>query len=341
MRSSTTEVSFREAIIGALAGEMRRDSRVVLLGEDVGAAGGAFKETDGLFDEFGPLRVWDSPISEQAIVGAALGAAITGLRPVVNLMFIDFAMVALDAIANEAAKYRFMSGGQFSVPVVIRAACGGGLSFAAQHSQTLEWMFTGMAGLKVVAPATPSDARGLLRAAIRDDNPVIFLEHKALYNKVKDTMQSEEGVTPLGVARTARVGRDVTIVATMAMVHQAVEAATTLAREGIEAEVIDLRSLVPLDTGTIYGSLARTNRLIIVEEAPRTGGWGASIAALVNEEAFDSLDAPVTRVCLDDVPLPYSPTLEARALPDAARIVGAVRRLLGLAGGEQWRINSR
>jgi pyruvate/2-oxoglutarate/acetoin dehydrogenase E1 component len=327
--NASSEVSFRDAIRDALAEEMRRDARVVLIGEDVGPAGGAFKETAGLFEEFGPTRVWDAPISEQAIIGAALGAAITGIRPVVNLMFADFALVAFDGIANQLAKYRFMSGGQFAVPVVIRAACGGGLSFAAQHSQTLEGAIIGMPGLRLVTPSTPADAKGLLRAAIRDDNPVIFLEHKALYNRIKTPVPDDLKVIPLGSARTARPGRDVTVVATMAMVYQAIEAAENLAADGIELEVIDLRSLAPLDSGAILRSLARTNRLVIVEEAPRSGGWGATVAALVQEEAFDSLDAPVTRVCLDDVPLPYSPTLEARAIPDAARIEGAVRRLLG------------
>ncbi len=327
--SAPAEVSFRDAIRDALAEEMRRDSRVVLIGEDVGQAGGAFKETAGLFEEFGPTRVWDAPISEQAIIGAALGAALTGMRPVVNLMFADFAMVAFDGIGNQVAKYRFMSGGQFSAPLVIRAACGGGLSFGAQHSQTLEVVLMGMPGLKLVAPSSPADAKGLLRAAIRDENPVVFLEHKALYNRIKAPVPGDAEVIPLGTACTVRAGRDVTVVATMAMVHQAVEAASILAGEGIEMEVIDLRSLVPLDTGAIYRSLERTNRLIVVEEAPRTGGWGATVAALAQEEAFDSLDAPVTRVCLADVPLPYSPLLEAAAIPDAARIASAVRRLLG------------
>jgi pyruvate dehydrogenase E1 component beta subunit len=294
----------------------------------VGPAGGAFKETAGLFEEFGPTRVWDSPISEQAIVGAALGAAITGMRPVVNLMFADFALVAFDGVGNQIAKYRFMSGGQFAVPLVIRAACGGGLSFAAQHSQTLEAAIIGMPGLKLVAPSTPADAKGLLRAAIRDDNPVVFLEHKALYNRVKAPLPVEDDAIPLGTARTVRAGRDVTVAATMAMVHEAAEAAQILAAEGIEVEVIDLRSLVPLDKAAIFRSLERTNRLIIVEEAPRTGGWGATVASIVQEEAFDSLDAPVTRVCLDDVPLPYSPALEARALPDATRIASAVRQMV-------------
>jgi pyruvate dehydrogenase E1 component beta subunit len=326
---TTEPVTFRTAIRDALAEEMRRDPRVILLGEDVAAAGGAFKETVGLFEEFGPARVWDTPISEQAIIGAALGAAITGMRPVVDLMFADFALVAMDGIANEVAKYRFMSGGQFSVPLVIRAPCGAGLSFGAQHSQTLETAFTSMPGLKVVAPSTPSEAKGLLRAAIRDENPVIYLEHKALYNAIQEEIPAGEPVIPLGTARTVRLGRDLTIVATMAMVHQALAAAGTLASAGIEAEVIDLRSLVPLPTEAILASLARTNRLVIVEEAPRTGGWGATVAAQCTELGFDLLDAPITRVCIEDLPLPYSPPLEAQVLPDAARIVAVVRRLLG------------
>ena len=332
---TTAPVSFRDAIRDALAAEMRRDPRVVLLGEDVAAAGGAFKETAGLFDEFGPTRVWNTPISEGAILGAALGAAVTGMRPVVDLMFVDFALVAMDSIANEIAKCRFMSGGQFAVPLVIRAPCGAGLSFGAQHSQTLETAFTTMPGLKVVAPATPADAKGLLRAAVRDDNPVIYLEHKALYNALKEDVPIDEEVIPLGVARTARAGRDVTIVATMAMLHQALAAAETLATGGIEAEVIDPRTLVPLPSDAILASLSHTNRLVIVEEATRTGGWGATIAAQCNEIGFDLLDAPITRVCIEDLPMPYSPPLEAKVLPDAARIVATVRGMLRGRGEQQ------
>ena len=326
------EVTFREAIRDALAEEMRRDTSVVLLGEDVAAAGGAFKETAGLLDEFGPRRVWDTPISEQAIVGAALGAAITGLRPVVDLMFVDFALVAMSGIANEIAKYRFMSGGQFSVPLVIRAACGGGLSFGAQHSQTLEAAFISMPGLKVVAPSTPADAAGLFKTAVRDDNPVVFLEHKTLYSRVKEVVPANGHAIPLGSAAVRRSGANVTLVATMAMVHQCLEAADELARDGVSAEVIDLRTLVPLDVEAVHRSVARTNRLVIVEEATRSGGWGATVAATLAERAFDVLDAPITRVCIEDVPLPYSPPLEASVLPHASRIVSAVRRLLGNDG---------
>lgn len=331
-RVSSGEISFREAIVLALAEEMRRDERVVLLGEDVAAAGGVFKVTPGLLEEFGSRRCWDTPISEQAIIGAALGAALTGMRPVAEIMFVDFAQVAMDGIANEAAKYRFMSGGQFTVPLVIRAACGGGLSFAAQHSQTMETYFTSMPGLKVACPAIPADAYGLLKAAIRDDNPVIFLEHKALYSKVGEPIAAGQTALPFGRAAIRRPGRDLTIVATMAMVHQALAAAAMLAQQGIEAEVLDLRTLVPLDSSAILQSLARTNRLIIAEEAPRTGGWGATVAALIIEQGFDLLDAPITRVCIEDLPLPYAPPLEARVLPDAARIVRAVQDMLQLRG---------
>jgi pyruvate dehydrogenase E1 component beta subunit len=328
MPSAPGEITFRDAIRDGLAEEMRRDARVVLLGEDVAAAGGVFKVSAGLLEEFGPSRVWDTPISEQAIVGAALGAAITGMRPVAEIMFMDFALVTMDGIANEIAKYRFMSGGQFSVPLVIRGACGGGLSFGAQHSQTLETNFMSMPGLKLVAPATAADAKGLIKAAIRDDNPVIFLEHKALYTKIKEPIADADEVIPIGQAALRRTGRDVTVVATMAMVHQALAAADELAADGIEVEVLDLRTLVPLDAEAILQSVARTNRLVIVEEAPRTGGWGATIAALVAEQAYDLLDGPVTRVCMGDVPLPYSPPLEAGVIPDSARITRVVRQLL-------------
>jgi pyruvate dehydrogenase E1 component beta subunit len=332
MPSAPVEVTLRDAIRTALAEEMRRDPSVVVLGEDVAAAGGVFKATAGLLDEFGPARVWDTPISEQAIVGAALGAALTGMRPVAEMMFIDFALVAMDGIANEVAKYRFMSGGQFAVPLVIRGACGAGLSFAAQHSQTMEAAFTSMPGLKVVAPSTPSDAKGLLKAAIRDDNPVVFLEHKALYSKLKEPVVPDGDVLPLGKAALRRAGRDVTVVATMAMVHQALAAAEALAVEGVDVEVIDLRSLVPLDAEAIYQSVGKTSRLVIVEEAPRTGGWGATVAAQVGEHAFYLLDTPMVRLCIEDVPLPYSPSLEAQVVPNAARIARAVRRLLGQEG---------
>jgi pyruvate/2-oxoglutarate/acetoin dehydrogenase E1 component len=238
----------------------------------------------------------------------------------------------MDGIANEVAKYRFMSGGQFAVPLVIRGACGGGLAFGAQHSQTLETAFTSMPGLKVVAPATPSDAKGLLKAAIRDDNPVVFLEHKALYTKITEPIVGGDAITPLGTAALRRIGRDVTIVATMVMVHQALAAADALAHEGIEVEVLDLRTLVPLDSAAILQSVGRTNRLVIVEEALRTAGWGATIAALVAEQAYDVLDGPVIRVCVEDLPLPYSPVLEAAVIPDAARIMRTVRLLLDQAG---------
>lgn len=332
---ATATVSFRDAIRAALAEEMRRDGRVVVLGEDVAAADGVFKATAGLLAEFGPTRVWDTPISEQAIIGAALGAAITGMRPIAELMFIDFALVTMDGIANEVAKYRFMSGGQFAVPLVIRGACGGGLAFGAQHSQTLETAFTSMPGLKVVAPATPSDAKGLLKAAIRDDNPVVFLEHKALYTKITEPVAADSEPIPLGSAAIRRPGRDVTIVATMLMLHYALEAAAQLANDGIEAEVVDPRSLVPLDSQTICDSVARTNRLVIVEESPRTGGWGATVASMVGEQAFDQLDAPIARVCIEDVPLPYSPPLEAGILPDATRIARTVRAMLGQEDGRR------
>jgi len=320
------ELTYRQAVAAAIAQEMRRDSSVVLIGEDVGAAGGVFKLTEGLFDEFGPDRVRDTPISEQAIVGAAMGAAMTGLRPIAELMFSDFFAVTWDMVANQIAKTRYMTDGQVSLPLVIRTANGAGLRFGAQHSQSIENWAMAIPGLKIVAPSTPADMVGLMAAAIRDDDPVIMCEHKALFAE-KGEVPDGELIDTLGTARIVRPGADVTIVALAAMVPKAVAAADRLAAEhGMDAEVIDLRSLVPLDTATILASVAKTSRLFTVEENPRLCGWGAEIASIVADEGFYSLDAPIVRITTPHIPLPSAAALEDLAVPSVERIVETVRR---------------
>jgi pyruvate dehydrogenase E1 component beta subunit len=323
-----SELTYRAAIAGAIAQEMDRDPSVVLIGEDVGAAGGVFKLTEGLFDRFGPERVRDTPISEQAIIGAAMGAAMTGLRPIAELMFSDFFAVTWDMVVNQIAKTRYMTDGQIALPLVIRTANGAGLRFGAQHSQSIENWAMAIPGLKVVAPSNPADMFGLLAAAIRDPDPVIVCEHKALF-ATKGEVADGEQVTPLGVAAIARRGSDATIVALAAMVPRAVEAADRLAAEhGIDAEVIDLRTLIPLDAKAILGSLAKTSRLFTVEENPRVGGWGAEIAALAADEGFYSLDAPIVRITTPHIPLPSASTLEDAAIPTVDRIVATIKRRL-------------
>jgi pyruvate/2-oxoglutarate/acetoin dehydrogenase E1 component len=322
------EMTYRGAIAAGIAQEMRRDPNVVLIGEDVGAAGGVFKLTEGLFDEFGPRRVVDTPISEQAIVGAAMGAAMTGLRPIAELMFSDFFAVTWDMVVNQIAKTRYMTDGQVSIPLVLRTANGAGLRFGAQHSQSVENWAMAIPGLKVVAPSTPADVMGLLAAAIRDPDPVIFCEHKALFAD-KGQVPDGEHVDQLGTARIVRSGKDVTIVALAAMVPRATAAAERLATEhGIDAEVIDLRSLVPLDTATILTSVAKTSRLFTVEENPRLLGWGAEIVSIVADEGFYSLDAPIVRITTPHIPLPSAPALEDLAVPSVDRIVETVKRRL-------------
>ena len=322
------ELTYRAAIAAAITQEMDRDSRVVLIGEDVGAAGGVFKLTEGLFDRFGPERVRDTPISEQAIIGAAMGAAMTGLRPIAELMFSDFFAVTWDMVVNQIAKTRYMTDGQVALPLVIRTANGAGLRFGAQHSQSIENWAMAIPGLKVVAPSNPADMFGLLAAAIRDPDPVIVCEHKALF-ATKAEVADGEHVTPLGVAAIARPGSDATIVALAAMVPRAVEAADRLAAEhGIDAEVIDLRTLIPLDAQAILGSLAKTSRLFTVEENPRVGGWGAEIAALAADEGFYSLDAPIVRITTPHIPLPSASTLEDAAIPTVDRIVATIKQRL-------------
>ena len=320
-------VTYRQAITRGLADAMEADPDVFVLGEDVGAAGGPFKVTEGLFERFGPQRVMDTPISEQAIVGSAIGAAIRGLRPVAEIMFADFAGVCFDGIANELAKYRYMTGGQVTVPVTLRLGNGAGAGFAAQHSQTCENWFLNIPGLKMVTPATAADAYGLLRAAIEDPDPVLYFEHKNLYNH-RDAEESELEVLPLGQAFTVRPGEHVTVVASQLMRHRAVEAADALAREDVSVELIDPRSIAPLDIDTIRESIERTNHLVVVQEAPAAGSWGATVITALMQESFEMLDAPPLLLAADDTPIPYAEALEAAWMPDADRIADAVRRTL-------------
>jgi pyruvate dehydrogenase E1 component beta subunit len=321
------KLTYRDAITRALADALRADDNVVLFGEDVAAAGGVFKVTPGLHDEFGD-RVRDTPISEEAFVGAALGAAITGLRPVAELMFADFVPVAMDQIANQIAKYRYMSGGQFIVPLTIRAAQGAGAGFGTQHSQCVESWLMNIPGIKIAVPGTVTDAYGLLRSAIDENNPVIVLEHKVLYNYAEEIDETALQHVPLGKAAIRRSGRDVTLVATQLVMHRALEAAAQLASEGIDAEVIDLRTMVPLDETAILESIAKTHRLVIVEEAPHAGGWGGDIASLAADKGIYDLDAPVKRVNMGGALVAYSPPLEDEVVPKPARIAQAVRDLM-------------
>ncbi len=322
------ELTFVEALRTTLEAEMRRDPSLMLIGEDIGRYGGIFGVTKGLLDQFGPRRVRSTPISESAIVGAALGAAMTGIRTVAELMYVDFTTCAMDQIVNQAAKMHYMSGGKLKVPLVIRTHEGGGRGNAAQHSQSLESWFLHVPGLKVVLPSTPADAKGLLTAAIREDNPVLFIEHKLLY-ATKGMVPDGEHLIPLGHANVKRPGKDVTIATISHMTLKALRAAERLAGEGIEAEVIDLRTLVPLDFPTILQSVRKTNRVVIAHEACRRGGFGGELAAQIQEEAFDHLDAPIQRVGALDVPMPYSKPMEEYVIPDEDRIVSAARRVLG------------
>ncbi len=321
------ELTFREAVAAGIAQEMERDPTVYFIGEDVAAAGGVFKATVGLLDKFGAQRVRDTPISEQAIVGAAMGAAMTGLRPIVEIMFSDFLATCWDMIANQVAKTRYMTGGQVSLPLVIRTANGGGSRFGAQHSQSLENWAMAVPGLKVVAPSTPADAKGLLAAAIRDPDPVLFFEQKSLYG-IKGEVPDGEHVDSLGTARVLRVGKDCTIVALAAMVPRALAAAAQLEGEGIDATVVDVRCLVPLDTRTILGEVSKTGRLFTVEENPRLCGWGAEIASIAAEECFDDLDGPIVRITTPHIPLPAAQPMEDAAMPTVARIVNSVKRAM-------------
>ncbi|MCY0897890.1 MAG: alpha-ketoacid dehydrogenase subunit beta [Firmicutes bacterium] len=327
MSISDTDRTMAQALNDALREEMERDPRVFLMGEDIGHYGGVFGVTRGLFAQFGPERVRDTPISESGFIGAAIGAAAAGWRPVVEIMWIDFAMVAMDQIVNQAAKMRYMSGGQLKIPLVIRTQEGAGRGNGAQHSQSLESMFAQVPGLKVVAPSNPRDAKALLKAAIREDSPVLFIEHKLLYGFRGPVLPTDE-VVPLGIASVVRPGSDVTILSLSRMVHFCLEAAQKLANMGIEAEVIDLRSVQPWDIDAVAKSVQKTGRLVIVHEAHRSFGWGAEIAATLAERGFDHLLAPIRRVCSDDVPFPYNRQLERAVMPDPQRIVTTVQELL-------------
>ncbi len=319
-------ITYAQAITEAIGQEMARDERVFVVGEDVGAIGGIFGLTRGLLDRF-PGRLLDTPISEQAIGGLAVGAALAGRRPIAEIQLFDFVTLMMDMIVNQAAKARFMLGGQVSVPVVFRGPQGGGIRLAAQHSQSLEAWFAHVPGLIVLAPSSPYDAKGLMTAAIRDDNPVVFLEHKLLYLGTPAPVPEAAYAIPIGRAAIRRPGKDATIVATMAMVERALTAADTLARSGIEAEVIDPRTLRPLDLDTIAASVRKTGRCVVVHEAPRTGGLGAEIAASIGEACFDWLDAPIARVAMPDVPMPYNDRLERGLMPSPASIAAAVRNV--------------
>ena len=325
--SAGTVTTYRDAVAEGIAREMRRDPRVVCLGEDIGAAGGVFKTTAGLFDEFGPERVWDTPISEQAIVGAAMGAAMTGMRPVAEIMFSDFLACCWDYLANEIPKARYMTGGQVTVPLVVRTANGGGLGFGAQHSQSVENWALAVPGLKIVAPSTPADVVGLMASAIRSDDPVVFFEHKGLFAS-KGPAAPPDHVIPLGQAAIVRAGADVTLVTLASTVPMALAAAEVLAAEGISVEVVDLRCLIPLDVTTMLSSLARTSRVLVVEENPFQGGWGATIASILADEGFELLDAPVRRLAGENVPLPFADALEQQVIPTVDKVITAVRRLV-------------
>jgi 2-oxoisovalerate dehydrogenase E1 component beta subunit len=323
-RGGTT--TYLEAIRQGLWEEMEGDERVFLIGEDVGVYGGAFKVTDGFLERFGEQRVVDTPISEAAIVGASVGAAMMGLRPIAEMQFIDFISCGFDQLTNVAAKNRYRWG--TGVPIVVRGPAGGGVHGGPFHSLQAESYFAHTAGLKVVCPATPYDAKGLIKAAVRDDDPVIFQEHKFLYRRIKEDLPAEEFVVPLGKARLHREGSDLTIVTWAAMVHTAAEAAEALAEDGVEVEIVDLRTLVPLDEETVLRSVAKTGRAIVLHEAPRTGGFGGEIAATIVEKAFEYLDAPIVRVTAPDTPVPYSPPLEEYYLPGKDDVLEAARKLL-------------
>ena len=320
------ETTYIDAITQAMTEEMARDERVFLIGEDVGVYGGAFKTSYGLIDRYGPERVIDTPISEIAIIGAASGAAIMGMRPIAEMQFIDFITCGYDMLVNFAAVSRYLFGR--ACPIVVRGPAGGGTHGGPYHSLNPEAMFMNRPGLKIVAPATAYDAKGLLKAAIRDDDPVLYIEHKYLYRRIKDEVPAEDYIVSLGKAAIRRKGKDLTIITWGAMLYVALEAASDLEKDGVSAEVIDLRSIIPFDEEAILESVAKTNRVIILHEAPLTGGAGAEFAARIAEKAFDYLDAPIKRVAALDVPTPYSPPLEAFALPNKDKVLAAARELL-------------
>jgi pyruvate/2-oxoglutarate/acetoin dehydrogenase E1 component len=321
------DVTFVESLRMTLKEEMDRDPSLMLIGEDIGRYGGIFGVTKGLLEEFGPHRVRSTPISESAIIGSALGAAMTGIRTVAEIMYVDFTTCAMDQIVNQVAKMRYMSGGKAKIPLVIRTQGGGGRGNAAQHSQSLEALFLHIPGLKIVMPSTPYDARGLLKTAIRDDNPVMFIEHKLLY-ATKGFIPDGEFLIPFGQADVKRKGKDVTVIAISYMVMKALRAAEKLAEEGVDVEVIDLRTLVPLDLETLLQSVRKTNRVVIVHEGCKRGGIGAEITCNIMEEAFDFLDAPIQRVGALNVPIPYSEPLENAVIPSEEEIATAVKKVL-------------
>jgi pyruvate/2-oxoglutarate/acetoin dehydrogenase E1 component len=322
------EITYAEAVREAMSQEMRKDPNVFLMGEDIGVYGGAFGVSVGMIEEFGPERIRDTPISEAAIMGAAVGAAMTGMRPIAEIQFSDFITIGMDQLVNQAAKSRYMFGGLAKVPMVVRAPAGSGTGAAGQHSSSMEAWYAHVPGLKVVIPSTPRDAKGLLITAIRDDNPVVFLEQKLLY-RVKGEVPEEEYTIPFGVADVKRTGQHVTLVTWGRMVNRSLEVAEELAKEGIDVEVIDPRTLLPLDTDTIVTSVCKTGRLLIVHEAVQTGGYGGEIAARVaDSEAFYYLDAPIKRLGGLDVPIPYNPILEANVVPTPEKITQAVRDLV-------------
>jgi pyruvate dehydrogenase E1 component beta subunit len=323
----TRQITYREALNEALHEEMERDERVLLLGEEVGLYEGAYKVSRGLLERFGDRRVRDTPIAEEVIVGAAVGAAMGGLRPIAEMMTWNFAILAFDQILNHAAKVRYMFGGQTTVPIVVRGPQGGGKQLAAQHSQSVETWLAHCPGLKVVTPSTPADAKGLLKTAVRDDNPVMFLEHEILYN-AKGSVPEGEHLVPFGEALVLREGADATIVTYSLMVLKALRSAEELAAEGIHVEVLDLRTLVPLDFDTVLASVRKTNRVLVLQEGWPVCGMASEIAARLQEEAFDDLDAPVLRLTGKPVPMPYNKALEAQAIPQVADVVAAVRRLV-------------
>jgi pyruvate/2-oxoglutarate/acetoin dehydrogenase E1 component len=322
------EIAFREALRLTLHEELKADERVVLMGEDIGAYGGSYAVTKGLLDEFGPERIRDMPISEAAIVGCGIGAAMAGLRPAVELMTINFSLLAIDQIVNNAAKLSYMSGGQVHVPLIIRMASGAGSQLSSQHSHSLEGWYAHIAGIKVVVPYSPRDARGLLKTAFRDPNPVIFIEHTALYSR-KGEVPDGEFAIPFGQAEVISQGTDVTLIGYSGSVYQAEQAAALLAKNGIVAEVLNLRTLRPLDIETIVASVKKTSRAVVIEDAWKFGGFAGEIASIIMEQAFDYLDAPVSRVCGADVPIPYAKSLEQAALPQPPDIVNAVLTMMG------------
>jgi pyruvate dehydrogenase E1 component beta subunit len=321
-----TQTTYRAALRLALTHALEADDSVFMLGEDIAAAGGVFKVTEGLLDRFGARRVMNTPISEQAIVGAAIGAAARGLRPIAEVMFADFCGVCYDQIANQLAKYRYMTGGQVTMPVTIRMANGAGAGFASQHSQTVENWFLNVPGLKIVAPSSPADAYSLLRLAVEDDDPVLVLEHKAML-AVKGDLPEERSCTRLGEAATVREGRDVTVVATQLVLTHAASAAGVLAQEGISVEVIDPRTVAPLDVATVAKSVVKTGRLVVAQESPAAGSWGATLVASVASSAFESLAAPPVLISSDHTPVPFAGSLENAWIPSAERIADAIRGL--------------